>query len=64
MARRSLLSIHGLNRLGTAVKFIPRPVTIGFTNAHRASDRLHADQKDFAASRLPVYPVNSFLASR
>src|ERR1700757_4381146 len=27
-----LLVIMGLTRLGTAVKFIPRPVTIGFTN--------------------------------
>src|SRR5438309_3078999 len=27
-----LLVVMGLTRLGTAVKFIPRPVTIGFTN--------------------------------
>src|SRR5947209_2800068 len=27
-----ILVIMGLTRLGTAVKFIPRPVTIGFTN--------------------------------
>lgn len=28
----AMLIVMGLSRLGTAVKFIPRPVTIGFTN--------------------------------
>src|SRR4051812_3204605 len=28
----AMLVVMGLTRLGTAVKFIPRPVTIGFTN--------------------------------
>src|SRR5436305_4362946 len=28
----AMLVLMGLTRLGTAVKFIPRPVTIGFTN--------------------------------
>ena len=28
----AMLVVMGLTRLGAAVKFIPRPVTIGFTN--------------------------------
>ena len=50
-----LLVIMGLTGLGTAVKFIPRPVTIGFTNGIAlliASTQI----KDFLGLRTPAAP--------
>src|SRR6202522_3752629 len=56
-----LLLIMGLTGLGTAVKYIPRPVIIGFTNGIAlliASTQI----KDFLGLRTP--PVPSDLLSR
>ena len=39
-----MLLVLGFTGLGTAVKFIPRPVVLGFHQRHRAADRLDADQ--------------------
>jgi len=50
-----LLLIMGLTGLGSAVKFIPRPVTIGFTNGIAlliASTQI----KDFLGLRTPAVP--------
>jgi sulfate permease, SulP family len=50
-----LLLIMGLTGLGTAVKYIPRPVTIGFTNGIAlliASTQV----KDFLGLRTPAVP--------
>jgi sulfate permease, SulP family len=55
-----LLLIMGLTGLGTAVKYIPRPVTIGFTNGIAlliASTQI----KDFLGLRTPAVP-SEFLA--
>src|SRR3984957_17868946 len=50
-----LLLVMGLTGLGTAVKYIPRPVTIGFTNGIAlliASTQI----KDFLGLRTPAVP--------
>jgi len=50
-----MLMIMGVTGLGTAVKFIPRPVTIGFTNGIAlliASTQI----KDFLGLRTPTVP--------
>src|SRR5579871_1333090 len=50
-----LLALMGLTGLGAAVKFIPRPVTIGFTNGIAlliASTQI----KDFLGLRTPAVP--------
>src|SRR5271156_5053152 len=55
-----LLLIMGLTGLGTAVKYIPRPVTIGFTNGIAlliASTQI----KDFLGEKTPPVP-SEFLA--
>jgi SulP family sulfate permease len=55
-----LLLVMGLTGLGTAVKYIPRPVTIGFTNGIAlliASTQI----KDFLGLRTPPVPTE-FLA--
>jgi len=55
-----LLLIMGFTGLGTAVKYIPRPVTIGFTNGIAlliASTQI----KDFLGQRTPPVP-SDFLA--
>lgn len=55
-----LLLIMGLSGLGTAVRFIPRPVTIGFTNGIAlliASTQV----KDFLGLKTPAVP-SDFLA--
>jgi SulP family sulfate permease len=55
-----LLLLMGLTGLGTAVKYIPRPVTIGFTNDIAliiASTQI----KDFLGLRTPPVP-SEFLA--
>lgn len=51
----AMLVVMGLTRLGTAVKFIPRPVTIGFTNGIAlliASTQI----KDFLGLRIGEVP--------
>ncbi len=51
----AMLVVMGLTRLGTAVKFIPRPVTIGFTNGIAlliASTQI----KDFLGLRVGEVP--------
>lgn len=51
----AMLIVMGLSGLGTAVKFIPRPVTIGFTNGIAvliASTQI----KDFLGLRMPGNP--------
>ena len=40
-----ILILLGLTGLGTAVKFIPRPVVIGFTNGIGVLDREHPDPR-------------------
>ena len=58
-----LLLIMGLTGLGTAVKFIPRPVTIGFTNGIAvliASTQV----KDFLGLRTPPVPSEFFARMR
>jgi SulP family sulfate permease len=55
-----LLLLMGITGLGTAVKYIPRPVTIGFTNGIAlliASTQI----KDFLGERTPTVP-SEFLA--
>src|SRR5665213_4087824 len=55
-----LLLIMGITGLGTAVKYIPRPVTIGFTNGIAlliASTQI----KDFLGEKTPAVP-SEFLA--
>src|ERR1700723_1578690 len=55
-----LLIVMGLTGLGTAVKYIPRPVTIGFTNGIAlliASTQI----KDFLGEKTPPVP-SEFLA--
>ncbi len=55
-----LLLIMGITGLGTAVKYIPRPVTIGFTNGIAlliASTQI----KDFLGEKTPTVP-SEFLA--
>src|ERR1700727_2540900 len=55
-----LLLIMGITGLGTAVKYIPRPVTIGFTNGIAlliASTQI----KDFLGEKTPPVP-SEFLA--
>jgi len=55
-----LLLVMGLTGLGTAVKYIPRPVTIGFTNGIAlliASTQI----KDFLGEKTPSVP-SEFLA--
>src|SRR5690606_19197282 len=50
-----ILLVMGLTGLGTAIKFIPRPVTIGFTNGIAvliASTQI----KDFLGLRTPAIP--------
>ena len=39
-----ILVVLGATGLGTAVKFIPRPVVVGFTNGIARAHRQHADQ--------------------
>jgi len=56
----AILVVMGLTGLGTAVKFIPRPVTIGFTNGIAiliASTQI----KDFLGLRIDTVP-SEFLA--
>ena len=56
----AILIVMGLTGLGTAVKFIPRPVTIGFTNGIAiliASTQI----KDFLGLRIDTVP-SEFLA--
>ena len=58
-----LLLIMGLTGLGTAVKFIPRPVTIGFTNGIAvliASTQI----KDFLGLKTPPVPSEFFARMR
>ncbi len=58
-----LLLIMGLTGLGTAVKFIPRPVTIGFTNGIAvliASTQI----KDFLGLRTPPIPSEFYARMR
>jgi sulfate permease, SulP family len=58
-----LLLIMGLTGLGTAVKFIPRPVTIGFTNGIAvliASTQI----KDFLGLTTPPVPSEFFARMR
>ncbi|HTD55693.1 MAG TPA: sulfate permease [Silvibacterium sp.] len=58
-----LLLIMGLTGLGTAVKFIPRPVTIGFTNGIAvliASTQI----KDFLGLTTPTVPSEFFARMR
>lgn len=51
----AMLIIMGLTGLGTAVKFIPRPVIIGFTNG--ISVLIASTQiKDFLGIRMPANP--------
>ncbi|MEO8737329.1 MAG: SulP family inorganic anion transporter [Edaphobacter sp.] len=55
-----LLLMMGITGLGTAVKYIPRPVTIGFTNGIAlliASTQI----KDFLGEKTPIVP-SEFLA--
>ncbi|HEX6496008.1 MAG TPA: SulP family inorganic anion transporter [Acidobacteriaceae bacterium] len=55
MMAGALLVVMGATGLGTAVKFIPRPVTIGFTNGIAlliASTQI----KDFLGLRTPAIP--------
>ncbi|MFL6428777.1 MAG: SulP family inorganic anion transporter [Acidobacteriaceae bacterium] len=55
MMAGALLVVMGATGLGTAVKFIPRPVTIGFTNGIAlliASTQI----KDFLGLRTPAVP--------
>ena len=67
--RRILLLIMGLTGLGSAVKFIPRPVTIGFTNGIalliastqikdflRSHDALRSEPSSSAAHGFAVRP--------
>ena len=52
-----MLLVMGFTGLGTAVKYIPRPVTIGFTNGIAlliASTQI----KDFLGLRLRRFPAN------
>src|SRR6201997_4990948 len=58
-----LLLIMGVTGLGTAVKFIPRPVTIGFTNGIAvliASTQI----KDFLGLKTPAVPSEFFARMR
>ena len=55
----AILVVMGLTGLGTAVKFIPRPVTIGFTNGIAiliASTQI----KDFFGLRIDTVPSEFF----
>jgi len=55
----AILVLMGVTGLGTAVKFIPRPVTIGFTNGIAlliASTQI----KDFLGLTTPAVPSNFF----
>lgn len=55
----AILVVMGLTGLGTAVKFIPRPVTIGFTNGIAiliASTQI----KDFLGLRIEALPSEFF----
>jgi len=55
----AILVLMGVTGLGTAVKFIPRPVTIGFTNGIAlliASTQI----KDFLGLTTPVVPSDFF----
>ncbi len=57
-----ILLVMGLTGLGSAVKYIPRPVTIGFTNGIAlliASTQI----KDFLGLKTPPVPVISSPAS-
>jgi SulP family sulfate permease len=57
----AMLVVMGLTRLGAAVKFIPRPVKIGFTNGIAlliASTQI----KDFLGLRTGGYRALSFRA--
>ena len=53
-----LLVIVGIAGMGTAVKFIPRPVVIGFTNGI-AILIASAPVKDFSACSSPKFPASS-----
>ena len=59
-----LLLAMGITGLGSAVRYIPRPVTDRIHQRHRAADCFNPDQRLSPASRHRRFPVNSSLASR
>ena len=50
-----MLVLLGVTGLGTAVKSIPRPVVIGFTNGIGRADRQH-QIKDLFGLQTPTVP--------
>jgi sulfate permease, SulP family len=53
-----LLVIMGATGMGTAIKFIPRPVVMGFTNGICHTDRQHSNER-FLRSRVREFPPSS-----
>ena len=54
-----ILVVLGVTGMGAAVKFIPRPVVIGFTNGIARAHRQHADQGLLRPAARPRCPASS-----
>ena len=51
-----ILVVLGVTGMGTAVRFLPRPVVVGFTNGIAVADRQHPDPRLLrpALSNMPA----------
>ena len=59
-----ILVILGVTGLGNAVKYIPRPVVVGFTNGIAVHHRQHANQGFLRTAQSKKFPANSSAAWR